>query len=242
MFWRFWWACGPCGLLASLGRSWVLGVLLGRVLVLRKCIPNVSMQQVCLEAHHIAIGASLHALVDETSRSTTAGMGCTAKARQASPGRPQTVLRVMIQINQRLSRQQRASHWVLLRLLLQQQPQATASEPLGSAPLPPSATIHLLRLLLQLMFLNLAPPIQPATHRGLCCVHGCKALSKHCVSATDWVLCHVQTTSCSLDNLKRWNCQSRWLSSCCSVIAMNGRSQAIFIRTLRPWTRFFHRI
>ena len=118
--------------------------------------------------------------------------------------------------------------------------QATASEPQGSAQLPPSATIHLLRLLLQLMFLNLAPPIRPATHRGLCCVHGCKVLFKHCVSATDWVLFLVQITSCSLETLRRWNCQSRRPFSCCSVIAMNGQSQVISTRTLRPWTRFFH--
>ena len=125
LFWRFWWACGPCGLLASLGRSWVLGVLLGRVLVLRKCIPNVSMQQVCLEAHHTAIGVSAHVLVDAKNQSIAVGMGCTTRARQASPGRPQIVLSVMIQINQPPSRQQRANHRVLLRLLLQQQLQAT---------------------------------------------------------------------------------------------------------------------
>ena len=121
MFWCFWWACGPCGLLASLGRSWVLGVLLGRVLVLRKCIPNASMLQVCLAAHHIETGASAHALVDERNPLITVGMGCTIRARQASPGRPQTVLSVIIQFSQPPSRQQRANHWVRLSLHLQQQ-------------------------------------------------------------------------------------------------------------------------
>ena len=166
MFWCFWWACGPCGLLASLGRSWVLGVLLGRVVVLRKCIPNASMLQVCLATRRIEIGAlACHALVGERSRSTIAGTEFTPKARQEGPGRPPIVLRAMIQITSLLSRYQRANHWVLLLLPLHQHPQAAVSEPLGSAPPPTSAPIQLNRLLLlQFMLLHkivleLAPPI-----------------------------------------------------------------------------------